>query len=259
VVNETPENSLNAKALQQEAKMRVAAEERNGDVEYGNEIDRMGMEDLRRELKLSTAEREIQAEALTKSQGETADALQKYKELYDNSPTSYFTFSDDATILALNFAAAKLAGGERDGMVDTSFKPLMSKLDGTRFEEYLKRLFGGVTGESFEVTISKEGCDDVHIVVESVLSTDGKLARANVFDVSERHKAEADRKTLVADLEVALERVKLLSGMLPICLTCKKIRDDDGQWVDVEVYIARYSEATFSKGLCPNCFPHFNR
>lgn len=48
-------------------------------------------------------------------------------------------------------------------------------------------------------------------------------------------------------------RVKVLSGMLPICASCKKIQDDDGYWEQLESFIDRHSEAVFSHGLCPSC------
>ena len=55
------------------------------------------------------------------------------------------------------------------------------------------------------------------------------------------------------ELERALEEVKSLSGILPICSFCKKIRDDDGYWKQVEEYISEHSEAVFSHGLCQGC------
>ena len=60
-------------------------------------------------------------------------------------------------------------------------------------------------------------------------------------------------KRTVSDLEAAMNRVKVLSGLLPICANCKKIRDDEGQWHGVESYIRDRSEAEFSHGLCPPC------
>jgi hypothetical protein len=47
--------------------------------------------------------------------------------------------------------------------------------------------------------------------------------------------------------------VKVLRGLLPICMNCKKIRDDQGYWQKLEVYIRQHSEAEFSHGLCPEC------
>ena len=58
---------------------------------------------------------------------------------------------------------------------------------------------------------------------------------------------------LIAELKEALEKVKLLSGLLPICSFCKKIRDDEGYWKDVEKFIQVHSGATFSHGICPEC------
>lgn len=54
-------------------------------------------------------------------------------------------------------------------------------------------------------------------------------------------------------LEEALAKVKLLSGFLPICCNCKKIRNDTGYWEQIEVYIREHSEAVFSHGICPEC------
>lgn len=58
----------------------------------------------------------------------------------------------------------------------------------------------------------------------------------------------------VRELEEALKRVHTLQGLLPICSYCKKIRDDQNYWTDVESYIATFSDAEFSHGVCPDCF-----
>ncbi|MBU5612232.1 response regulator [Geomonas azotofigens] len=55
------------------------------------------------------------------------------------------------------------------------------------------------------------------------------------------------------ELQAALSRVKELSGLLPICMTCKKIRDDLGYWYQLESYISEHSEAVFSHSYCPDC------
>ena len=55
------------------------------------------------------------------------------------------------------------------------------------------------------------------------------------------------------ELQAALDRVKMLSGMLPICCNCKKIRDDDNYWHEVADYIREHSEAEFTHGICPDC------
>jgi hypothetical protein len=58
---------------------------------------------------------------------------------------------------------------------------------------------------------------------------------------------------LIRELQEALSKVKTLSGLLPICASCKKIRDDKGYWNQIETYIGAHSEAEFSHGICPDC------
>jgi len=74
-----------------------------------------------------------------------------------------------------------------------------------------------------------------------------------VRDITERRKAEKEREKLIVDLQDALANVKRLSGLLPICASCKKIRDDNGYWHQVESYMKNHSEVEFSHGLCPEC------
>jgi len=82
------------------------------------------------------------------------------------------------------------------------------------------------------------------------------LQKANALlqdEIAERKKVEAEREQLIDDLENALQQVKTLSGLLPICAGCKKIRDDQNKWHSVESYIMDHSQAEFSHGLCPDC------
>lgn len=72
-------------------------------------------------------------------------------------------------------------------------------------------------------------------------------------DITERKHYEAEREKLIAELQRALADLKTLSGMLPICAGCKKIRDDQGYWNQIETYISKHSGASFSHGLCPQC------
>lgn len=69
----------------------------------------------------------------------------------------------------------------------------------------------------------------------------------------ERKRAEREREKLISELKEALAQVKTLSGLLPICASCKKIRDDKGYWQQVEVYLRHHSGAEFSHSICPDC------
>jgi len=66
-------------------------------------------------------------------------------------------------------------------------------------------------------------------------------------------QADEEKSEIILDLQKALDRVKTLNGLLPICASCKKIRDDRGYWNQIEAYIEAYSEAQFSHGICPEC------
>ncbi len=73
-------------------------------------------------------------------------------------------------------------------------------------------------------------------------------------DITEQKLAEEERERLLNELQKTLNEVKTLSGLVPICANCKKIRDDKGFWNQVESYIQERSDARFSHGICPDCF-----
>jgi len=80
-------------------------------------------------------------------------------------------------------------------------------------------------------------------------------------DITGRKKREAELQELLASLQKALEEIKTLKGIVPICASCKKIRDDQGYWEQVEAYVSRHTEAQFSHSICPKCiqklYPEF--
>ncbi|MBU1274415.1 MAG: PAS domain S-box protein [Proteobacteria bacterium] len=73
------------------------------------------------------------------------------------------------------------------------------------------------------------------------------------LDITVRIKYAQEREKLIESLQEALAQVKTLSGLLPICSNCKKIRDDSGYWRKIEEYLQKHSQAEFSHGLCPQC------
>ena len=86
------------------------------------------------------------------------------------------------------------------------------------------------------------------------------LQRANdqlQLEMAERTRTAQALREKNTELEAALAKVKLLSGLLPICSACKKIRDDKGYWSQVERYVQKHSEATFTHGLCPDCIKKY--
>jgi PAS domain S-box-containing protein len=72
-------------------------------------------------------------------------------------------------------------------------------------------------------------------------------------EIAQRKQAEKEREAVIGELEEALTKVKTLSGLLPICANCKRIRNDQGYWESVEVYVRDHSNAEFSHAICPDC------
>jgi len=72
-------------------------------------------------------------------------------------------------------------------------------------------------------------------------------------DITADVRTEEEKIRLVQELQVSTSKVNTLTGLLPICASCKKIRDDKGSWNVLEQYIRDHSEAQFSHGLCPEC------
>ena len=110
-------------------------------------------------------------------------------------------------------------------------------------------VLSGLDDEALAVKAVSEGAQD-YLVKGQV---DGKLLVRAVRYAVERKRAELEREQLIRELQDALSKIKTLGGLLPICSSCKNIRDDRGYWTQVEVYISEHSEAGFTHGLCPEC------
>lgn len=80
----------------------------------------------------------------------------------------------------------------------------------------------------------------------------GLLDRAE-REIVERRAIEAALTRKNAELQAALEQVKTLTGLLPLCGWCKKVREDDGYWNEIETYVSARTDATFTHGICPDC------
>ncbi len=91
------------------------------------------------------------------------------------------------------------------------------------------------------------------IVSFFVLKRENKIKDTINQKNQELEKAKKDLEENINRLEEASRNIKILSGLIPICSSCKKIRDDAGYWHQIEKYIKEHSDAVFSHGLCPAC------
>jgi PAS domain S-box-containing protein len=104
----------------------------------------------------------------------------------------------------------------------------------------------------------KDGSRLTGLVSARLITLDGVPHMISVTrDITDRKVAEQEREKLVLELRGALSQVKALSGLLPICASCKKIKNDKGCWEQMEVYIRDHSEADFSHGICPDCIAKY--
>jgi hypothetical protein len=95
----------------------------------------------------------------------------------------------------------------------------------------------------------------VDATIVPFLGADGRPTQyvAIRSDITSRKFAEQERERLIEELRGALAEVKTLHGLLPICAKCKKVRDDEGYWNQIETYISKRTDAQFSHGFCPGC------
>lgn len=128
-------------------------------------------------------------------------------------------------------------------------------------ERYVLVLLEDLTREKVQLHENERLRRDLELRVERRTAQLRQSNEELKLEIAERRRAEQEKEKLVVELQEALGQVKKLSGMLPICASCKKIRDDKGYWQQIEEYIRDHSEAEFSHGLCPDCarklYPEF--
>lgn len=158
----------------------------------------------------------------------------------------------EGTVLMANQTAAERLGRPTAELLGTNIASTMSPKLFERRQAHLHTVLATRRPLAFD----DERRDRIlHTTLTPVLDASGQVAAIAVlsFDITERQRIEEQLRRSIAELERALSEVKTLSGLLPICAGCKKIRDDKGYWNHVEQYLRAHTEAEFSHGLCPDC------
>jgi PAS domain S-box-containing protein len=149
-------------------------------------------------------------------------------------------YPDRETLLAINLADLYV-----DLAVYESWRQILDRTGVIQRHEARLRTFGGtpcwVENSARAMTQPGGGC---------------LIYEGSVEDISQRKDAEDERERLIVELQDALTKVRTLTGLLPICAGCKKIRDDHGSWNQIEDFIQSHSEAEFTHSFCPDCMKH---
>ena len=135
-------------------------------------------------------------------------------------------------------------------------KQLLEEIDQKMVLSECHQLLSGIFERRDDLAKALYHYKQYHTVKEQVINDniDQKLKNLQVSHETETARKEAEIQRIKnIELQAALDHIKQLSGLLPICSNCKKIRDDTGYWHDVASYIRDHSEAEFSHGICPHC------
>jgi two-component system, cell cycle sensor histidine kinase and response regulator CckA len=163
----------------------------------------------------------------------------------------------DGRVTSWNVGAERLYGYTSAEMMGRSASALVPSFRPLDWENTLEMIKRGQPVESVEtVHIRKDGQQtDVLLTISPIRDATGKVVGASTIarDITERKREEQLRLKLIQELTEALAQVKTLSGLLPICASCKKIRDDNGYWQQVETYIQKHANVDFTHGICPDC------
>lgn len=182
--------------------------------------------------------------------------------LYNAAPCGYHSLDSDGRFVRINDTELKWLGYAREEVVGKMkltdvIAPESLDLFLQNFPRLLKT--GLVRDLEFEF-VRKDGARfPVLLSATAIKDRDGRFVMSNsiVFDITERKKAEDELISLNRNLSEAQAKVKVLKGLLPICASCKKIRNDQGFWDSVEKYVHEHSEAEFTHSMCPDCFRKF--
>src|SRR6185312_3630958 len=161
------------------------------------------------------------------------------------------------TILSWNLGAERMFGYASEEMVGESIENLVPRDHQKEISDIRDVIELGQKVERIEtVRLRRDGTHiHVSITVSPIKNADGAIHGASIIlrDITERKQQEKERLQLIEELTEALKHVKTLNGLLPICASCKKIRNDGGYWEQVETYIRSRSNAEFTHGICPDC------
>ncbi len=193
-------------------------------------------------------------------------AFQFQQKLLDSIPIPVFYKNEKCVYLGCNKSYEEFMGLERSMIIGKTVYEIAPAELASIYDEQDKQLIAHSGVQVYEYQVqSKSQQAKRHVVFHKATfeHADGRLGGiiGGIMDITARKDAEMQKELVIAELRQAMHKVKLLSGMFPICANCKKIRDDKGYWNQIEAYIHDHSEAEFSHSICPDCmktlYPEF--
>jgi PAS domain S-box-containing protein len=188
---------------------------------------------------------------------EKEKALKDFESIFNNSAVGIFLGKEQNHFARVNNKALEILGcTDLQDFADKGYNFFLS--DDAR-DQFIKNILPDLlSGEacSREFQVRRKNGEVIWIKLFGKAINPDNLYEGTVWvlvNINERKLLEAEREKLVSELQSALNNIKTLKGLLPICAKCKKIRDDRGEWEHVEVYIKERSDTQFSHGICPSC------
>ncbi len=210
---------------------------------------------INRELREAEARR---AQRRTEEALKQAQAVLAYlAAIVESSDDAIIGKTLDGAILTWNSGAARMYGYSADEVKGQSISMLMPPNRPEELAPIYDRIRQGERIERYEtVRVRKDGTAiDVSLSISPIKDESGRVIGISAIerDITARKREENERLKLIRELTDALAKIKTLKGLLPICASCKKIRDDGGYWQKVELYISSHTDAEFTHGICPDC------
>jgi PAS domain S-box-containing protein len=167
----------------------------------------------------------------------------------------------NGAMISWNRGAERIYGYTAEETVGQGITLLIPENENNPIAAALERLRAGQYVKDFEMAMRAKDGRRFHTAVSlsPVAKASGGLIGFSMIgrDMETRKQAEQEREHLITRLQMALNQVQTLKGLLPICASCKKIRDDHGYWTQVEEYVQARSAAEFTHGICPDCLERY--
>lgn len=167
-----------------------------------------------------------------------------------------FNILEDGTYRFVNRAFSAAFHREPNEVVGMRIWDIFSAEEAKKRMSVVSKAFATAQTIVFEVRVPTAAGDTFYITsVKPICDETGQVSSVVCIskNITERKQHDVEREQLIRDLQASMQHVKALSGLLPICAHCKKIRDDHGYWTQLETYIRDHSQADFTHGICPAC------